>query len=90
MFLSALFEGYVKSRGHWFGMAHSGGSELSNCVGGLTEEGEREGEWERKQGGERRRMGVKDARDTSQTTVEGLNASWNDLIINLTLDPQSL
>lgn len=36
---SALFEGYVKSRGQWFGLAHIGGSEPSNCVGGMMEEG---------------------------------------------------
>lgn len=37
---SALFEGYVKSRGHRFGLALSRGSELSNCVGGMREEGD--------------------------------------------------
>lgn len=51
-------EGYVKSRGHWFGLAHTGGSELSNCVGGIMEEGDGERERGRKQGRERGRMGV--------------------------------
>lgn len=34
--------------GHWFGCAHSGGSELSNCVGDVWEEGEKKEIKERK------------------------------------------
>lgn len=45
-------EGYVKLRGHRFGLAFNGGSELSNCVGGMREEGDRVRERGRKWGGE--------------------------------------
>lgn len=42
---SALFAGNVKSRGRWFGSAHCGGSEPSDCVGGM-----KDGGWGRRDG----------------------------------------
>lgn len=47
-------EGMRSQRGHWFGSARGGGSELSNCVGDKREGGgeageaeeEKEGGWE--------------------------------------------
>lgn len=67
---SALFAGNVKSRGRWFGSAHCGGSEPSDCVGGMKDAG-----WGGRLGEEGWKCRM------PQTSLERLNAFENEILI---------